>query len=333
MLNCRRKFHGGSNLAIIDIFNGDADGICALTQLRNAVPAVSKLVTGVKRDIQLMDQIEANAGDSITVLDVSLDKNRDGLNAALKAGANVFYCDHHYAGDIPKSDQLTTLINTAADVCTSLLINGHLKGRYVEWAITGAFGDNLKDSARRLAQPLGLSEQLLNRLESLGIYINYNGYGSNLEDLHFTPEDLYRQVSPYSSPFDFMNENRQSFEKLENGYRSDMASAANLSAEFVTASVAAFILPDQPWSRRVSGVYSNDLANATPDRAHAVLTEKTNGNYLISVRAPLENKIGADELCRSIPTGGGRAAAAGINDLPADQLNQFIDQFSEFYNR
>jgi hypothetical protein len=218
-------------------------------------------------------------------------------------------------------------------VCTSLLINGHLKGRYVEWAITGAFGDNLKDSARRLAQPLGLSEQLLNRLESLGIYINYNGYGSNLEDLHFTPEDLYRQVSPYSSPFDFMNENRQSFEKLENGYRSDMASAANLSAEFVTASVAAFILPDQPWSRRVSGVYSNDLANATPDRAHAVLTEKTNGNYLISVRAPLENKIGADELCRSFPTGGGRAAAAGINDLPADQLNQFIDQFSEFYNR
>ena len=333
MLNCHRKFHGGSNLAIIDIFNGDADGICALTQLRNAVPAVSKLVTGVKRDIQLMDQIEANAGDSITVLDVSLDKNRDGLSAALKAGANVFYCDHHYAGDIPKSDQLTTLINTAADVCTSLLINGHLKGRYVEWAITGAFGDNLKDSARRLAQPLGLSEQLLNRLESLGIYINYNGYGSNLEDLHFTPEDLYRQVSPYSSPFDFMNENRQSFEKLENGYRSDMASAANLSAEFVTASVAAFILPDQPWSRRVSGVYSNDLANATPDRAHAVLTEKTNGNYLISVRAPLENKIGADELCRSFPTGGGRAAAAGINDLPADQLNQFIDQFSEFYNR
>ena len=320
-------------MAIIDIFNGDADGICALTQLRNAVPAVSKLVTGVKRDIQLMDQIEANAGDSITVLDVSLDKNRDGLSAALKAGANVFYCDHHYAGDIPKSDQLTTLINTAADVCTSLLINGHLKGRYVEWAITGAFGDNLKDSARRLAQPLGLSEQLLNRLESLGIYINYNGYGSNLEDLHFTPEDLYRQVSPYSSPFDFMNENRQSFEKLENGYRSDMASAANLSAEFVTASVAAFILPDQPWSRRVSGVYSNDLANATPDRAHAVLTEKTNGNYLISVRAPLENKIGADELCRSFPTGGGRAAAAGINDLPADQLNQFIDQFSEFYNR
>ncbi len=322
-----------SGLAIIDIFNGDADGICALTQLRNATPVDSKLVTGVKRDIQLMDQIEAQAGDSITVLDVSLDKNRDGLNAALEAGAEVFYVDHHFAGGIPESDQLTTIINTAADVCTSILVNGHLKGQFVEWAVTGAFGDNLKDSARALAQPLGLSEQELNRLENLGIYINYNGYGSNLEDLHFTPEDLYRQVSPYGSPFDFMNENRQSFEKLENGYRSDMASAANLEAEFVTDRVAAFILPNKPWARRVSGVYSNDLANATPTRAHAVFTEKANGNYLISVRAPLDNKVGADELCRSFPTGGGRAAAAGINDLPADQLDHFMGQFSQFYNR
>lgn len=320
-------------LAIIDIFNGDADGICALTQLRNATPMDSTLVTGVKRDIQLMDKIDAQAGDSITVLDISLDRNREGLIAALEAGANVFYVDHHFAGDIPQSDQLTTLINTAPDVCTSILVNGHLKGQFVEWAITGAFGDNLKDSARRLAQPLGLSEKELECLENLGIYMNYNGYGSNLEDLHFTPEDLYRRVSPYSSPFVFMDENRQSFEKLENGYRSDMASAANLEAEFVTANVAVFMLPYQPWARRVSGVYSNDLANATPGRAHAVLTAKANGNYLVSVRAPLENKVGADELCRSFPTGGGRAAAAGINDLPADQINQFIDRFSQFYNR
>lgn len=320
-------------MAIIDIFNGDADGICALTQLRNAIPADSTLVTGVKRDIQLMDHITAQAGDDITVLDVSLDKNRDGLTTALAAGANVFYVDHHFAGDIPESDRLTTLINTAPDVCTSILVNGHLKGQFVAWAITGAFGDNLKGSARQLAQPLGLSEQALTRLENLGIYINYNGYGSNLEDLHFTPEDLYRQVSPYGSPFDFMNDNRQSFEKLESGYRSDMAFAANLEAERVTASGAVFMLPDEPWARRVSGVYSNDLANATPSRAHAVLTEKANGNYLVSVRAPLDNKVGADELCRSFPTGGGRAAAAGINDLPVDQLHPFIDQFNQYYNR
>ncbi|WP_101759181.1 acetyltransferase [Oceanicoccus sp. KOV_DT_Chl] len=318
-------------MAIIDVFNGDADGICALTQIRNAQPADSVLVTGVKRDIQLLDKIDPQAGDKITVLDISLDKNRQGLIKALDAGAEVFYSDHHFAGDIPQSDRLTAIINTAPDVCTSILVNKHLNGQFVEWAITGAFGDNLKNSAQALAKPLNLSEQQLSSLENLGIYINYNGYGSNLEDLHFTPEDLYRQVSPFVSPFDFINEGRESFEKLENGYQSDMASAANLQAEFSNASVAAYILPDAPWARRVSGVYSNDLANGTPGRAHAVLTVKANGNYLISVRAPLENKVGADELCRSFATGGGRAAAAGVNDLPADQLSEFIRRFSEFY--
>ena len=318
-------------MAIIDIFNGDADGICALTQLRNAEPVESTLVTGVKRDIQLLDKIEAQAGDKITVLDISLDKNRDGLLKALDAGAEVFYSDHHFAGDIPEHDKLTTIINTASDVCTSILVNNHLKGQFVEWAITGAFGDNLKNSARALAKPLSLTEQQLNSLENLGIYINYNGYGSNLEDLHFTPEALYKEVSVHASPFGFINDGRDSFEKLENGYKADMAAAAGLKAEFSSDSVAAFILPDEPWARRVSGVYSNDLANSTPSRAHAVLTVKANGNYLISVRAPLDNKVGADELCRSFATGGGRAAAAGVNDLPADQLNEFINRFNEFY--
>jgi hypothetical protein len=49
------------------------------------------------------------------------------------------------------------------------------------------------------------------------------------------------------------------------------------------------------------------------------------------VRAPLNNKTGADELCRGFDTGGGRAAAAGVNDLPAAQLGEFIDRFSQFF--
>jgi len=318
-------------LATFDVFNGDADGICSLIQLRNAEPIDSTLITGVKRDIQLMDKIDAQAGDKITVLDVSLDKNRQGLLKALDAGAEVFYVDHHFAGDIPQHDQLTTLINPAADICTSILINNHLQGKFVEWAVTGAFGDNLNKSAQALAKPLNLAAKQLASLENLGIYINYNGYGSNLDDLHFTPEHLYRLVSPHASPFDFINESRDNFEKLENGYRSDMASAAGVKPEFASDAVAAYILPNEAWARRVSGVYSNDLANGTPARAHAVLTIKANKNYLISVRAPMENKTGADELCRRFPTGGGRAAAAGVNDLPADQLNDFIDEFSRFY--
>lgn len=314
-----------------DVFNGDADGLCALTQLRNARPLEAELVTGVKRDINLLDKVQAEAGSQITVLDVSLDKNRAGLERALAAGAEIFYCDHHFAGDIPASERLHTVINTAPDVCTSILVNEYLDGAFREWAVVGAFGDNLQDSARRIAKPLALSEGSLQHLENLGIYMNYNGYGSNLDDLHFEPAELYRLISRYASPFDFMSDGERHFQKLEQGYRQDMGMAGELAPDYKDAAVAVYMMPDEPWARRVSGVYSNDLANGDRARGHAVLTAKASGTYLVSVRAPLENKTGADELCMKFPTGGGRKAAAGINDLPAELLQEFIDSFAAFY--
>jgi oligoribonuclease NrnB/cAMP/cGMP phosphodiesterase (DHH superfamily) len=82
----------------IDIFNGDADGICALVQLRNAAPLESTLITGVKRDIALVAKADPSAGDQLTVLDVSFQENREGVRTALDRGAQVFYVDHHFAG-------------------------------------------------------------------------------------------------------------------------------------------------------------------------------------------------------------------------------------------
>jgi hypothetical protein len=63
-----------------------------------------------------------------------------------------------------------------------------------------------------------------------------------------------------------------------------------------------------------------------------VLTERPDDTYLVSVRAPLDDKRGADELCRQFPTGGGRAAAAGINALPGDQLDAFIEALAASYD-
>ena len=318
-------------MAQIDIFNGDADGICALTQLRNAEPLESTLITGVKRDIALVARAEVHAGDRITALDLSFDKNRDGVLKALQAGAEVFYVDHHFAGEIPESDKLTTIIDTDPNVCTSLLINGYLKGKYVDWAVTGAFGDNLRTSARTLAGPLGYSEKQLSLLENLGIYMNYNGYGSSLADLHFPPAELFQLVRSFPTPFAFIEDSADAFAKLEAGYRGDMAAATAVKPVRETEKVAVIVLPNEAWARRVSGVYSNDLANGSAGRAHAVLTERADGTYLVSVRAPLDSKQGADALCRQFPTGGGRAAAAGINALPADQLDAFIDALTASY--
>ena len=86
---------------LIDVFNGDADGICALHQLRLAEPGDSELVTGPKRDISLLKRVRAGAGDRVTVLDIALSKNRDALDRLLEAGAQVRYFDHHQPGDIP----------------------------------------------------------------------------------------------------------------------------------------------------------------------------------------------------------------------------------------
>lgn len=316
----------------IDIFNGDADGICALLQLRNANPIDSELVTGVKRDIKLLSRVKANVGDQLTVLDVSLDSNREGLEQVLEWGAQVSYFDHHFAGDEEYTHpNLIANINTASDCCTSSLVNLHLNGAFQHWAIVGSFGDNLKKVGEALSKTSGLSEKEMLQLEKLGIYMNYNGYGATVDDLHFAPDALFLAMKDFASPFDFFEQGKATFEKLENGYLQDMANAEQTPAMHTSHSSAAFMLPDAAWARRVSGVYGNSLANQHPERSHAVITEKANGNYLISVRAPLNNKIGADEICRQFPSGGGRKAAAGINDLPQDQLQSFIDVLDAFY--
>lgn len=80
-----------------------------------------------------------------------MEKNLPALHSLLEANVEVFYCDHHRTGDIPQSKHLETLVNTAPECCTSLLVNQKLKGEYVAWAIAAAFGDNLKAVASQLA--------------------------------------------------------------------------------------------------------------------------------------------------------------------------------------
>lgn len=320
-------------MAVFDVFNGDADGICALHQLRLADPADdATLVTGVKREIDLLRRVDAGAGDQVTVLDVSFDKNRDDVMRLLEAGAAVRYFDHHFAGDIPKHAALQVHIDTAADVCTSLLVDAHLDGRFRPWAVAAAFGDNLHDAAQRAAEPLALSPAQVDSLKELGTCLNYNGYGASLEDLFFAPDALYRSLRPYADPFAFIAE-EPSYQTLRDGFFSDMARAEALHAETEGDGFAVYMMPDAKWSRRVSGVFGNALARRFPERAHAMITAMADGSFRISVRAPKAHPEGADDLCREFPTGGGRKAAAGINALPADQYDAFVARFREMYGR
>jgi hypothetical protein len=316
-------------MAYYDVFNGDADGICALQQLRLAEPREAELITGLKRDINLLAKVSAQAGDQVTVLDISLEKNLPALLKNLEQGAEVLYADHHYPGVIPEHENLTALIDVAADTCTSLIIDQYLEHSHWAWAVVGAYGDNFDEVASELARSNGLSELDQNALQTLGVCLNYNGYGFDLSDLFYHPVELYAKLHPYQNPVDFLTD--EAFKRLLFQYQEDIDLSSSSDIHKETKSAAMFFLPNQSWARRVVGVMGNDIAKQYPDRAHALLIDMGDGHYRVSVRAPYNNKLGADDLCRQFESGGGRKAAAGINSLSENLLESFTDKFFRAY--
>ncbi|OEF22725.1 hypothetical protein [Vibrio rumoiensis] len=316
-----------------DVFNGDADGIIALLQLRLAEPKQSQLVTGVKRDIQLLSQVaQADNVSSVTVLDISLQKNANALMQLLDRSVPVFYCDHHQSGEVPASPFLETLINLDAETCTSLLINQRLKGRFQTWAIAGAFGDNMSKRALALSEQSQLLPKQIEALKELGTLLNYNGYGASIDDLHFTPTRLFQTLLQYPDPFELLEDKASVFYQLQTGYAQDSAHLSELTPLLNTTTCEVYVLPNAAWARRISGVFGNQLANDNPDKAFAVLTlNKNHLDYTVSVRAPLNRREGADEVCNQFSTGGGRRAAAGINQLPIEQRDKLIQALTLRY--
>jgi hypothetical protein len=314
-------------MADIDVFNGDADGMCSLRQLRLAEPADSQLVTGPKRDIALLDRVRAGPGDVVTVLDISLERNRAALLAILERGARVRYFDHHFAGEVPAHPRLEAVLDASRESCTSVLVDRHLGGRFRAWAVVGAFGDNLDEVALRLGASLALGAAELEKLRELGRSLNYNAYGGSESDLLMRPERLYELLAKYEDPLEFAARERI-FRRLEGAMHADLGAAMGVSPHWSRGKAVAYLLPDRPSSRRVLGVFANHLAHVEPRRAHAVLAPRSNGGYMVSLRVPESSQRSADAFCREFPTGGGRRTAAGIDDLPGERTQEFIDRFS-----
>jgi len=314
-----------------DVFNGDADGLCALQQLRLANPerhgARARLITGPKRDVALLERVPPRAGDSVTVLDVSLEVNRAALLALLAAGMTVEYFDHHRAGAAVVHPAFTPHLDAAPRVCTGMLVDRHLHGRARAWAAVAAFGDNLQAEGRALAASLGLDGAAVALLEELGTCLNYNGYGDRLADLLVPPADLAERLRPHADPLAFAR-NDPTFPLLRAARAADLDEVAALRPSHDLACGRVFVLPDTPWSRRVRGEFGNQLAQGAPQTAHAVVAPNDRGGYVISVRAPLARMTGADRLCRQFEHGGGRPAAAGINHLATDRLEEFVAAFA-----
>lgn len=310
----------------IDVFNGDADGLCALRQLRLAEPADSLLVTGVKRDIGLLERVDAGAGDVVTVLDLSLERNRSALLEILARGARVRYFDHHHAGDVPSHARLEVVIDTSGKTCTSMLVNHYLQGRFAVWAVVAAFGDNLGDAALALGESIGLQAGDLEKLRELGGSLNYNAYGESESDLIVSPAALYRTLANYDDPLRFIAA-EDVCARLAAARRADLEAAVAVPPRGGGNRAAVYVLPDTPGSRRVTGEFANGLARLHPSRAHAVLAPRTKGGYIVSVRVPAGARTTAGGFCRQFPSGGGRSQAAGIDDLPKERVEDFVARF------
>ncbi len=305
-----------------DVYNGDADGLCALVQLRLSIPRETVLVSGVKRDIALLKQVDARRGDEITVLDISLDTNRDALDRVLLQGARVSWFDHHHPGEIPANPALVSHIDTDPAMCTSLIVDRYLGGKFRNWAIVAAFGDNLEQPARDLANAVGLDGPHIEMLHQLGTCLNYNAYGETLDDLLYSPIDLFRTMKSFADPRDFVLATNI-FSALQARMHDDLSRTQAIRVQPIATGSAFAVLPDTDWSRRVLGVYANALAQRQPHTAHVILVERT-GGYKVSIRAPVADPRGASSVARQFNSGGGRQGAAGIDFLPSAELDKLF---------
>ena len=72
-----------------DIFNGDADGICAIQQIRLNNPQESTLIIGVKLDTLLLKNVISVKNSALTVLDISYHANKDSILQLLNQGTQL----------------------------------------------------------------------------------------------------------------------------------------------------------------------------------------------------------------------------------------------------
>lgn len=313
-----------------DVFNGDADGLCALHQLRLAQPRDALCITGVKRDIALLRHVPSEADVDVTVLDISLDVNVEALRQLLDAGARVAYYDHHSAADAFAHPGLQFVWDDSPHVCTSVLVDRALGGRYRRWAVVAAFGDNLGATARRLAATQALAEHEIAALATLGRLLNYNAYGETLDDLHMRPDALYRELHSFADPLEFVSAS-PCFAQLEHGYWCDLSHADSVEPYWNCDDCAVYVLPNAPWARRISGTFANMLAVEARDKSFAVLNERSDASFCVSVRSAKPDALPAHGLCERFAGGGGRRAAGGINALPCASIDMFVDAFSSYF--
>jgi len=179
------------------------------------------------------------------------------------------------------------------------------RGRLHAWAVVGTFGDNFEARARRAAGPLGLdATQLSDPARARSLHQLQCLRGPD-------PEPASRAGRPVPAPATLsrppgIRRRGSNLPDPPRRLRRGHGANAGLEAGARGGRYALYVLPAEPWVRRASGVLANRLAQATTQRAHALLTRLPEGGFVVSVRAPTAVGTGADTLYRRFATGGSR---------------------------
>ena len=278
-------------------YNGDADGICSMVQWGLVYGIEGQRVTGVKRDIELLERVNPNPNDEIIVMDISLARNHARAVELSTQGFDITWFDHHLAGD--PIDAIATHIDTSSDVCTARIVEKYL-GVESDWAQVALHGDGLSPHS---SKP---------EFKELGELLNYNGYGADLSDLHFHPDDLLLLCLQAKTPQNFMG--TQAFMTLKNGFESDLSNAKNIEP-----SNGYYLLPNEAWARRVVGVMAHRI-NERGDGPHVITIDKGE-----TLQVSIRGSEGIGELCKMFG-GGGRATAGGIDALPKSEITALMKE-------
>ena len=278
-------------------YNGDADGICSMVQWGLVYGIEGHRVTGVKRDIELLERVNPTPDDEIIVMDISLARNHARAVELSSQGFDITWFDHHLAGE--PIDGITTNIDTSANVCTARIVEKFL-GVESDWAQVALHGDGLSVHS---SKP---------EFKELGELLNYNGYGADLSDLHFHPDDLLLLCLQAKTPQNFMD--TQAFMTLKNGFESDLSNAKNIELNN-----GYYLLPNEAWARRVVGVMAHRI-NESGDGPHVIAIDKGE-----TLQVSIRGSEGIGELCKMFG-GGGRATAGGIDALPKSEITALMKE-------
>ena len=323
--------------SIFFLFNGDADGIISQHIAELSGLQADKRITGLKREIALLQRVSDDEPRDLYVFDINLETNRDALERLLlNPEIRIFWYDHHEPGLIPTHINLKTRIQNTRGTCTALLAHAAFPGADPRWAAMAAFGDNIPGAALALLAPLGLDPAAIETLRESGELINYNAHGETPADVLFQPLEVAERMSAFIDPLAFLHESGL-IEPLRQQMREDEEKLVGLRPEGApegkNRGAQLFQLPAEPWARRLGSTFASRLALAEPGRAVATMQALHDGSWQVSIRAPRSRPeaANASTLALEFPTGGGRALAAGINRLPANQAEAFSRRFFETY--